>query len=260
MLEAIVRRVRVTHPAPESLIPFALGGGDSAVAGHVAACVTCQAEIERLQDAGGLLRSTASLERRIRTPACLDELVVADFVDGRLSAGDRVTVVAHLSTCAHCRSVLKATSRVIADPGTTTVRPPSRRWAAPLGLAAAAALLLLLVPRGADENPSQGLREPTVTSTNAPSPIAPAPGESVARVDRLVWSSVPGAERYRVRLYDREGSTLWTRETSDTSVALPDSITFHPRVPYFWRVEAQAEWMRWTASDLVSFQVVGSRR
>jgi hypothetical protein len=79
-------------------------------------------------------------------------------------------------------------------------------------------------------------------------------------VDRLIWSSVPGAERYRLRLYDREGSVLWTIETADTSVALPDSVRLRPRVPYFWRVEAQAEWMRWAASDLVSFQLVGLER
>jgi hypothetical protein len=63
-----------------------------------------------------------------------------------------------------------------------------------------------------------------------------------------------------LRLYDREGSTVWTVETGDTSVALPDSVRLQPRVPYFWRVEAQAEWMRWAASDLVSFQVVRPRR
>jgi hypothetical protein len=61
-------------------------------------------------------------------------------------------------------------------------------------------------------------------------------------------------------LYDREGSVLWTVETADTSVALLDSVRLRPRVPYFWRVEAQAEWMRWAASDLVSFELVGLER
>jgi len=132
------------------------------------------------------------------------------------------------------------------------------RWTLPVGLAAAAVLVLLLLPRGHDDS-LPGLREPTVTSTIAPSPITPAPGASVARVDSLVWSNVPGAERYRVRLYDREGSVLWSVETTDTSAALPDSLTLQLRVPYFWRIEAQAEWMRWTASDLVSFRITGRR-
>ena len=207
-----------------------------------------------------MLRGASLFERRVETPACLDELVLADFVEGRLAAEARAPVIAHLLTCARCRRVVKAAHPLPAEP--MAAHTPAyrwRRWSVPLGLAAAAVLVLLLVPRGGDDS-TPGLREPTVTSTIAPTPIAPAPGASVARVDRLVWSSVPGAERYRLRLYDREGTVLWTVETADTSVALPDSVRLTPRVLYFWRVEAQAEWMRWAASDLVSFQLLGLER
>jgi anti-sigma factor ChrR (cupin superfamily) len=255
MLTAFARIRRVTHPAPESLIPFALGTGDPVTARHVAACATCQAEVERFQEAAGLLGASASLESRLETPDCLDELILADFVDGRLTPESRAPVVAHLLTCARCRSVVKATAGA---PTASERRWPS--WSLPLGLAAAAVLVFLLVPRGGGDSPPPDLREPPVTSTIAPAPIAPAPGASVARVDRLVWSSVPGAERYRLRLFDREGSTLWTVETTDTAVALPDSVRLTRGVPYFWRVEAQAEWARWTASDLVPFQLAAPQR
>jgi len=259
MLEAIARKKRVTHPTPESLIPFAFGADDPVSAGHVAACATCQLEVERLQAAATMLRGSALFERRVETPACLDEIVLADFVEGRLTAEARAPVIAHLLTCARCRGVVKATHRLTAETAVATQAPARRwrRWSVPVGLAAAAALVLLLVPRGGDD--SSRLREPTVTRTIAPVPIVPAHGASVARVDRLVWSGVPGAERYRVRLYDGEGSILWVVETADTAVALPDSVRLAPHVPYFWRVEAQAEWMRWAASDLVSFQLVGPR-
>ncbi len=262
MLEAILRRRRVTapHPAPELLVPYALGAHDPTIARHVQTCLTCRAEIEQLQEAARLLRGPVVLERRADTPECLDEFVVADFVDGRLRADARAPVVAHLATCARCRSVVNAASRFSAEPVGNEQTPARRwrRWSLPVGLAAAAALLLLLLPRVRDES-TPGLREPTVTSTIAPVPITPTPGASVARVDSLVWSSVPKAERYRVRLYDGEGSVLWTVETTDTSAALPDSLRLQPRVPYFWRVEAQAEWMRWTASDLVSFRINARR-
>ena len=265
MLETILRKRRVTHPAPELLVPYALGAEDLATARHVETCMTCRTEIEQLQESAGLLRGPAVLERRTDTPDCLDEFVVADFVDGRLSTDQQAAVVTHLLTCARCRSLVKATSRLVAESAAAPAAPAASarrwpRWSLPLGLAAAAALVLLLVPRGGDDSSSPGLREPTVTSTIAPVPITPAPGASVARVDRLVWSSVPGAERYRVRLYDREGSTLWMAETADTSAELPDSVKLTRGVPYFWRVEAQAEWQRWTASDLVPFQVVGPTR
>ena len=263
MLQALkrIRRVTSPHPAPEFLVPYALGAEDAATAQHVESCVICRTEIEELQQAAGLLRGPAVLERRTETADCPDELVLADFVDGRLNAGQRAPVVAHLLTCARCRSLVKATARFVAEAAAPSAPARRwRRWSIPLGLAAAAALVLLVLPRGRDDGPTPGLREPTVTSTIAPVPIRPPPGAAVARVDRLVWSGVPGAERYRVRLYDREGSVLWTVETADTSAALPDSVRLQPRVPYFWRVEAQAEWMRWAASDLVTFRIVGRAR
>ncbi len=258
MLEIIARAWRVTCPAPESLVRSALGGRDPALARHVAGCPTCQAEIARLREAADVLRTPASLERLIETPDCLDELVIADFVEGRLAPEARPPVVAHLLTCARCRSLVRATRRLLADPAVTPEVPRRwRRWSVPLGIAAAAVLLLALWPSSSDDRgPVPGLREPTLTTTVAPSPIAPR--ASVTRVDRLVWSSVPRAERYRLRLYDTEGSVLWTVETGDTSVALPDSVRLSPRVTYFWKVEAQTEWRRWAASDLVEFRVVGS--
>jgi hypothetical protein len=43
-------------------------------------------------------------------------------------------------------------------------------------------------------------------------------------------------------------------------VALPESVVLSPRVTYFWKVEAQTEWRRWVASDLVEFQLTESER
>jgi hypothetical protein len=126
----------------------------------------------------------------------------------------------------------------------------------PVGLAAAATIALLLVPRGIDDGSTPGLREPTLTRTVAPRPISPR--ATVTRVDRLVWSSVPHAERYRLRLYDDQGSVVWRFETTDTFALFPDSVGLSPRGQYFWRVEAQTEWQRWAASDLVEFRVSGS--
>jgi len=263
MLDTILRRSRVTapHPGRELLVPYALGADDPATARHVGECATCRTEIEALQEAAGLLRGPSVLEQRTKTPDCPDELIIADFVDGRLTPPSRAPVVAHLLTCARCRALVKASS-ALAHPAAELRPQPFRRWSRwslPVGLAAAATLVLLLLRGGRDvESPT--LREPTVTSTIAPVPITPPRDASVARVDRLVWSSVPGAVRYRLRLYDHEGFTLWTVETADTSVALADSVRLQPSVPYFWRVEAQAEWMRWAASDLVAFRVVGSPR
>ena len=265
----MLRSERVTHPAPESLIPYALGAADPATGRHVEDCPTCRAEVGRLRDAAGSLRAPVSLERLTETADCLDDLTVADFVMGRLGPEARGPVVSHLLGCARCRSVVRAGGRLLADaalaPELSGAARPSaasrwRGWSLPLGLAAAAAalLLLLLVPRRRDDGSTLGLRDTTLTSAGAPVPIAPR--GSVAAVDRLVWSSVPRTERYRLRLYDTEGVVLWTAETADTLVALPDTVVLARRVTYFWKVEAQIERRRWAASDLVEFQLVGPAR
>ncbi len=244
----------MTCPAPEALVPQSLGVGDPSISKHVEGCSTCQAEVARLREAASVLRAPASLERRTETPECLDELMIADFVEGRLRPEARGPIVAHLLTCARCRSVVRATGRLLADAAVTPAaeRRLRRLWL-PIGVAAAAALLLLW-PRTADDPGStDGLREPMDTSVVAPVPIAPR--ASVARVDRFVWSSVSQVERYRLRLYDDEGGLLWTVETADTLVALADSVVLSPRVTYFWKVEAQTEWRRWAASDLVEFRL-----
>jgi len=261
MLEVITgRRVTGGHPAPELLVPYALGAQDAATAKHVEACPTCRSEIEQLQETAGLLRGDAVLDRFTETPDCLDELVVADFVDGRLDAGARDRAVAHLLSCARCRSVVKATSRLVVE---TTVMDQARphrwrRWSIALGLAAAAAVVLLLLPRGGDESSAPGLREPTDTSTHAPRPIAPR--GAVNRVDRLVWSSVPRSDRYRIRLYNDEGDVLWAGETADTMLTLPNALALSSGATYFWKVEAQTEWRRWAASDLMEFRLGGPSR
>ena len=250
----------MTHPLPEALIPHALGSGDPDVARHVEDCSTCRAEIARLREAAGALRASVSLERLAESADCLDEVAIADFVAGRLGPETRGPVVTHLLNCARCRSVVLATGRLLAEEGLPAEahRRAWRRWSLPLGLAAAAALVLVLVPRRGDDGLMPGLRDSTLTTAGAPVPLAPR--GSVARVDRLVWSSAPRAERYRLRVYNDQGATLWATETPDTAAVLPDSVVFSPRVTYFWKVEAQTEWQRWAASDLVEFRVVGGSR
>lgn len=254
----------MTCPAPESLVPHALGEKDPTISRHVESCAVCQAELARLQEGAGLLRAQTAFQSRTETPDCLEESAIADFVDGRLTPEARAPVVAHLLTCARCRSVVRGTGALLADDAVAKAIPKAvdhrwRRWSLPVGLAAAAAVLLFVWPRSTEHTESTpGLRDSAPTIINAPVPIAPR--ASVARVDRFVWSSVPGVDRYRLRLYDAEGALVWTAETADTVLALPDSVVLSAPVTYFWKVEAQTEWRRWSASDLVEFRLTGSQQ
>jgi len=251
---------RVSCPTPESLVPHALGVPDQTITRHLEGCPVCQAQVAEIQKAAGSLQVVRSLERRTETPECLEEPQIADFVEGRLSPEARAPLVAHLLTCARCRSIVAATGRLLADKAVAREIPRSRsrwwrRWSLPVGLAAAAAVLLLVWPRGTrDLEPVPGLRDSPAAGTVTPRPISPR--ERVARVDRFVWSSVSGVDRYRFRLYDGQGAVLWTAETADTAVSLPDSVRLSAPATYFWKVEAQTEWQRWAGSDLVEFRLV----
>jgi len=94
-------------------------------------------------------------------------------------------------------------------------------------------------------------RDPTLTATAAPRVIAP-----VGRIDSLslvVWSAVPTADRYRVRLFDPQGTVLWQRETSDTTAIVPPTVSLRRGTSYYWKVESHTGFDRWAASDLVEF-------
>jgi hypothetical protein len=118
---------------------------------------------------------------------------------------------------------------------------------------------MVVWPRLQERAPTPTLREatPGTQTSGAPTPIAPV--KNVARVDRLVWSSVPHAMRYRVTVYEPDGTVRWATESRDTSVARTAAISFATGATYFWRVEAETEHERWIASGLADFRVAPSK-
>jgi anti-sigma factor RsiW len=173
---------------------------------------------------------------------------VAAFLDGALPPSDRARVIEHLADCQPCRAEVVEVARLLRS------RPRPGRWYLPLGVAAAAAAVALLVlwPRPPEQPAGPGnYREPPVTTTVAPVVIAPKGMSPSPR--ELVWSGVPHAERYRLTVFDDTGRVLWETQAGDTAVQLPESIRLHPGQPYFWKVEAQTGWNRWVSSDLVEF-------
>lgn len=183
----------------------------------------------------------------------LDSGDVAAYHDGALTPAERARVEAHLAECADCRGEVVAVARLL------RAAAPRRRWYVPAGIAAAAALALLLAPwRSPPAPPGEPvLREPAVTTTAAPIPIAPLGAVAVAPA--LTWSSVPHADRYRLTVFDRDGSIVWQTEATDTMVALPAGVRIAAGTPYFWKVAARTGWDRWVASDLATFTLDAAR-
>lgn len=187
------------------------------------------------------------MEGRVERHLEADE--VAAYVDGAVAGDERQRIQAHLATCADCRQEMHEILGVVRA---LPAKPPSRRriW---LPAAAAAVIAIVLAwPRRHEDSLTSGgeHRQGAVTTTIAPRPLTPV--GSAVRGDTLIWSSVPGADVYAIRLFGAS-SLLWEGQTSDTVAALPATVGIRAGATYYWKVEARTGFGRWAASDLVEF-------
>ena len=181
---------------------------------------------------------------------------VAAYADERLPADVRAKMQAHMATCAECRAEV-ADVLTIVRPVRQKQRVRRHVWIT-AAAAAAAVVLLLVWPRDGNQLRETQHREAPVTATVAPRAVAPI--GTVDSAPALVWSSVPYADNYRVRLFDREGLVLWERETPDT-VSLPNgALRLRTGESYYWRVEARTGFDRVASSDLVEFMIRSGSR
>jgi hypothetical protein len=180
---------------------------------------------------------------------------IAAYVDGGAAGEARAAIQAHLAACAECRAEVAEVSGIVRT-------LPRERWMARriwVPAAAAAALALLWAgPRALREPEVLEHRQEAVTTTVAPRPVAPV--GAVDSVRALVWSSVPYADGYRVRLFDADGTVIWEHETGDTVAMLPSSVALGARRSYYWKVEAHTGFDRRAASDLIEFVPRRERR
>ncbi len=175
---------------------------------------------------------------------------IAAYVDGAAVGDARALVERHLAICAECRAEVAEVSQIV------RTMPGGRRpsWRVLVPAAAAAVLIVMWAAPLRDSPPAAAVhRDETVTTTVAPRPNAPA--GVVDRATALRWTGVPGAMRYRVRLFAPDGTMIWERETSDTIAALPDSVMPRAGRAHYWKVEAHTGFDRWVSSELTEFTV-----
>lgn len=187
---------------------------------------------------------------------CLDDDIIAGLADGTMDPALRAAVLPHLAGCPRCRTALVSVTRALAEPAVTraigaTERGPRRLYRIALPLAAAAVLLLLL------RSPIQdgGHRGGGVPVSTAPVPVSPV--GTVAAASVLVWTKVPGADGYRISVFDADGRVAYETRTTDTAASLPDSLVLVAGRPYLWKVEARTGFDRWVTSELVEFSIAG---
>lgn len=273
-------------PAPPELLIYALQlpdvRGPRDIAHHVSQCTSCQATVKGIREVASVLQLSGF--DAADTENCLDEMTVANVVEHGVDMAERPQLIAHLSVCARCREQVASVARLLRDtsvaaeirrtevPATSVV---TRRWrvagtGAVVGAGAftalAAAVTFMVASSGDRADVSRQVanaagaethREQGVTTTVAPNLIAPI---GAAAADTFRWTSVPHADRYRVTLFDREGTLVWETEVSDTVVVPPASIGTERGTAYLWKVEARTSWDRWVSSELIEFLVAPTRR
>jgi hypothetical protein len=198
----------------------------------------------------------------------LDDEVIARLVEGVAPPAHRDDV-AHLNECSECRARVASVANLLEDSTVAAeirnldAHSTRRRSAAYLtggaALAAAAAITIVFVGqtklnRGVNEPvaSSETRREATVTTTAPPRILSPA---IIGAHDSLRWTSVPGADLYRIQVWDREGNVLVSEETRDTLLALPPKVA-RGGGSFLWEVKARTGWDRWVSSDFLEMNVI----
>ena len=173
----------------------------------------------------------------------LEDDVLAAYVDGALPAAERRNAEEHLADCATCRDELVGISRLAAG------HAPGRSWlrlATSVAAVAAAAIAFAVlgpwrVAPGPGTPSGDRMRESTLVggaSGRGVAVVAPAEGDTV-RSDtvRFTWRPVAPNAAYLLKLAD-ETSVVWTKDTADTTVVLPDSVALEHGRSYHWWVDA----------------------
>jgi len=204
----------------------------------------------------------------------LDDIALAELLDGTGDPEANRARVTHVAQCTGCRAALAELEELVRDPSVraelerpefrarpaTVVLSTRRRSARVLaGSLAAAALLLLGVramsSRGIASDDAPRLRHATISAAAAPRLVAPT--LIAGLLDSLTWTAVPRADRYRVTIFDASGGVAWEVEVSDTSVGVPREIAARWSGQLRWRVKARTSFDRWVDSDFGEFSIAG---
>lgn len=172
-----------------------------------------------------------------------DELFLAGYLDGTLSAEERRWVESHLDLCGDCRAAVVSVASVVdAHAAAEAARAHrKRRWPAVGGIAAAAVLAAVLLYNPDSSDVIDRVR--TVRSGEDLSQVEvvePADYATVARsATTLTWRSA-SAPSYTVFVMDTAGTLVWSTQLPDTSVLVPASALRDGRT-YFWYADAIAD-------------------
>lgn len=185
------------------------------------------------------------------TPDCID----LARIGGALDATERI----HLETCARCQAELalfreidrEATSpeeerdvQWIANElkrrNKVVVPFPTNRWRALYSIAAALVVVIGIGWWTQMREPSIDVpQDQTIYRSVRLDIIAPA-GDLAQAPNELRWNAVPNASRYHVQILEVDATQVWSADTVQPRIALPQEIIaqFAPGKSLLWEVKA----------------------
>ena len=235
---------------------------------HAESCPSCRIELRRLGHSVSAMLAPLNVAAA-SAPECLDDVAISAFADASLEAPEREIAVAHLARCERCRVAVSSVTTALAGKDMATVISGLERTgrtgrtgrsgrfvaisAGLVGIAVVAGLLL--VPDSPVQNP---VPHRDAAGSGGAVPVTISPEGPSRGVQVLRWHSVPGANRYRVTVFEEDGSVLYETAVTDTMAALPGTMDLEPRRSYYWLVAARTDFDRWSTSALTEFSVNGA--
>lgn len=176
---------------------------------------------------------------------------IAALVLGTAREPDRVATLEHVMQCARCRAELDLLRSANEGARAADTSRFPMRWAA---IAAAAVLAIgvgavaLRQPRPVTPDVFRGQR-PAVGL------VQPEAGSTVAKPVHLAWHGIADARNYHVELLSARGDVIAAWNTSDTVLAIPDSVRLDASQSYDVWVRATMADRTEVSSPIVRFSV-----
>jgi hypothetical protein len=196
-------------------------------------------------------------------PGCPAPDAIWEAVAGDRPEAEVRAMLEHSLQCADCSALWRlarelhgaaGSLRPTAQGDVVPFRSRSTRWIAVAGLAAAAALTFVLLPRTGRNVPA-----PVVRGTDGTVLLADPATRKLDRAHPVLrWSGAPEGSRYTVVVSTRDLTVLYSRSgVAQSELALPPEAlsAIPPGGEVVWRVEAIAPGGRHTSSEAFVSQV-----
>jgi hypothetical protein len=176
---------------------------------------------------------------------------LADLVDGAVPEAERMTMLAHVSSCAHCLREYEMLRSLKA--GAEEMAP--RRWMQAPMLRAAVIVLGVGVGALAVNIFMKGRADVERGGSERVSLVSPAGQVPAASPLVFTWRAVAGASSYRVEVLDGADLPHYSASTTDTTYMVPDSVHLAAGTSYTWWVRAQLRDGGERRSQLAKFEI-----